>query len=418
MSAGESNPTQFRLELDRVLNSETFRGAEAIRRLLAYLAEKSLAGQGAGLKEFTIGTEAFNKPPGYDPQQDPTVRVMASKLRHKLDDYYRTEGSNNPVRIEFPKGHYLLNFVVRESVSLVAGAAQGRNWRRISLALAAALAVVLPLAAYWRAALSRGETAASQAWSPELRLLWHSYLESNRPILIVLGTPLFTKFTGGFLRDPRLNQWEDAERSERVRAVQRALESPFAMPSYNFTGIGEAQGVFLLSKLFVPVPARLDMKRSATLSWDDVASHNVIFLGSPKFNPQLKDLPVRQHFVIEGGSLKNLRPLPGEPEVFPETWAPQNGPLLEDHALVTRLPGLHGRGEITILAASSTEGTWAATEYVASRQHAAELVAKLRLPSGRLPNCYQVVVRARFKDQMPLETSYVTHRVLRTTNAE
>ena len=112
------------------------------------------------------------------------------------------------------------------------------------MALAAALAVVLPLAAYWRAALSRGETAASQAWSPELRLLWHSYLESNRPILIVLGTPLFTKFTGGFLRDPRLNQWEEAERSERVRAVQRALESPFAIPSYNFTGIGEAHGVF------------------------------------------------------------------------------------------------------------------------------------------------------------------------------
>ena len=92
MIAGESNATQFRLELERVLNSETFRGAEAIRRLLAYLAEKSLAGQGAGLKEFTIGTEAFNKPPGYDPQQDPTVRVLASKLRHKLDDYYRDGG--------------------------------------------------------------------------------------------------------------------------------------------------------------------------------------------------------------------------------------------------------------------------------------------------------------------------------------
>jgi hypothetical protein len=108
----------------------------------------------------------------------------------------------------------------------------------------------------------------------------------------------------------------------------------------------------------------------------------------------------------------------GEPAVFPEVWEPDNGPLLEDHALVTRLPGLHGRGEITILAASSTEGTWAATEYVASRQHAADLVAKLRLPSGRLPDGYQVVVRARFKDQVPIETSYVTHRVLQTTGGQ
>ncbi len=48
------------------------------------------------------------------------------------------------------------------------------------------------------------------------------------------------------------------------------------------------------------------------------------------------------------------------------------------------------------------------------RHCAGELVAKLRLPSGRLPDSYQVVVRARFKDQMPIETSYVTHRVLQT----
>ena len=413
--AGESNATQFRPELERVLNSETFRGAEGVRRLFAYLAEKSVAGQGAGLKEFTIGIEAFNKPTDYDPQQDPTVRVLASKLRHKLDEYYATEGLDDSVRIEFPKGHYLLTFQRRHAE---ARPQQGRNWRRISYALAATLAAVLLLAAWWRMASPPLRTTAGGALAPELKLLWRSYLEGNRPILIVLGTPLFTKFSGGFLRDPKVNQWDEAERSERVRTVQRALESPYAIPSYNFTGIGEAHGSFLLCKLFLAGKARLDMKRSTTLSWEDVGANNVIFLGSPKFNPQLEDLPVQPDFVIEGGSLRNLRPLPGEPAVFPEIWAPRHGPLLEDHALVTHLPGLHGRGEITILAASSTEGTWAATEYVTSRQHAAGLVARLRLPSGQLPDCYQVVVRARFKDQVPIEMSYVTHRVLKTNGAE
>lgn len=83
---------EFRLELERVLNSEVFLHSEAVRRLLAYLGEKSLAGQGAGLKEYTVGIEALKKPDGYDPQQDAAVRVLASKLRHKLDDYYRTGG--------------------------------------------------------------------------------------------------------------------------------------------------------------------------------------------------------------------------------------------------------------------------------------------------------------------------------------
>jgi hypothetical protein len=153
------------------------------------------------------------------------------------------------------------------------------------------------------------------------------------------------------------------------------------------------------------------LKRSNTLSWDDIGAHNVVFLGSPKFNPQSAEMPFEPQFVIEGGSLRNLRPRAGEPESFPETWSPSHV-LLEDHALVTRLPGLHGRGEITILAASSTEGTWAATEYCTEPLHARDLVARLRLPSGEVPRAYQIVVRAKFKDRVPIDTTYVTHRLL------
>ena len=37
------------------------------------------------------------------------------------------------------------------------------------------------------------------------------------------------------------------------------------------------------------------------LSWDDIQYHNVIFVGSPKFNSHLKDFPAKRDFVIEGG---------------------------------------------------------------------------------------------------------------------
>ena len=132
---------------------------------------------------------------------------------------------------------------------------------------------------------------------------------------------------------------------------------------------------------------------------------------------QLKDIPFEQDFVIEGGSLRNLQPRPGEPPKFPEVWTPSHSAILEDHALVTRLPGLHGHGEITILAASSTEGTWAAAEYVTRPQHAEELVTRLSLAPGKMPDAYQVVIRAKLKEQVPIETSYVTHRVLKVPAA-
>jgi hypothetical protein len=406
---------EFRQELERVLTSQMFRNSEAVSRLLAYLGERSLGGDGAGLKEFTIGVEAFHKPSDYNPQEDPTVRVLASKLRHKLQDYYQTEGADHPVQIELPKGHYLLKFGVRQPSRAGTSAGRLRRWQWASAALAAALVVALVAAGQWRSALrERGANASYRAWSPELELLWQPYLHGNRPILIALGTPLFTKVAGGFFRDPRLNEWEEAERSDRVRIVQKALESPYASPWFNFTGIGEANGAFLLCKLLLLRKADLLLKRSTAVTWEDIGTHNVIFLGSPKFNPKLKDIPFEQDFVLEGGSLRNRRPHRGEPQEFAEVWTPSHSTLLEDHALITRLPGLHGHGEITILAASSTEGTWAATEYVTRPQQARDLVAKLRLASGKMPEAYQVVIRAKYKDQVPIETSYVTHRVLET----
>jgi len=417
MDTVSDQAAEFRAELERLVTSAMFRGSPAVCRLLAYLGERWLAGEGGGLKEFTIGVEGFNKPADYDPQQDPTVRVVASKLRHKLGDYYQTEGRDHPVRIELPKGHYNLRLQPRQPAADGAGApelsAETRRWRRRFWATALALAVVVPLATYWRVALSQREAAATLLWTPDMELFWQPYLEGNRPILIALGTPLFTKFSQGFFRDPRLNNWEQAEGSARLRAVQKALDSSYASPWYNFTGIGEASGTFLLSKLLADRRPDLLLKRSAAFSWEDLSTHSAIFLGSPKFNPQLTVFPFEQDFVIEGGSLRNLRPRPGEPQKFPEIWTPDHSALLEDHALLSHLPGLHGQGQIMVLAASSTEGTWGVTEYVTNPAHVRELVARLRSPSGSLPEAYQVVIRVKIKDGVPIDVTYVTHRVLR-----
>jgi hypothetical protein len=411
--------SEFRAELQRVLDSDAFQHSDGLRRLLAYLGKKSLDGAAKELKEYTIGLEAFGKSSDYDPQQDPAVRVLASKLRHKLEDYYLKEGADHPVRIELPKGHYELKFELRQDKTLGLQhvlKVEVRKWRRISLGLAiCTLLLFVLLAARWRGALSQGgqvAASAQEAWTPELELIWQPYLESNRSVLISLGTPLFTKFSGGFFRNPKINDWQEAENSAQLRLLQKTLESPHAAPWHNFTGTGEATGAFLLGKLLEARKPDLVLKRSSVLSWDDIQQNNVIFLGSPKFNLHLKDLPAGEGFVIEGGSIQNLRPRPGEREIYADVWNPTHSVLLEDYALIYRLPGLHGRGEIMVLASSSTDGTWAAVEYVTQAEYAKDLVSRLRLPSGDLPESFQVVVKARFKEQVPVEISHVTHRVL------
>src|SRR5580704_4139760 len=91
-----------REELERVLNSATFRNAEVLRRLLKFLAEKSIAGQANQLKEYTVALECLGKPASYDPRHDSLVRIEVGRLRSKLVDYYRTEGENDPVALAIP----------------------------------------------------------------------------------------------------------------------------------------------------------------------------------------------------------------------------------------------------------------------------------------------------------------------------
>src|SRR5579862_9109784 len=95
-----------REQVDRILASDTLRASEVLRRMLRFLADKTFSGEADQLKEYSIGLDALGKPPTYDPRQDSGVRLQASRLRQKLDEYYRGEGSNDPVTIELPRGGF------------------------------------------------------------------------------------------------------------------------------------------------------------------------------------------------------------------------------------------------------------------------------------------------------------------------
>jgi Tol biopolymer transport system component len=96
-------------ELERLLASKGFAGANRAARFLRYVVERSLANDRAGLKEVVIGTEVFDRPAGYDPKIEPIVRIEARRLRTKLDDFYEAR-TDSAVRISVPKGAYLASF--------------------------------------------------------------------------------------------------------------------------------------------------------------------------------------------------------------------------------------------------------------------------------------------------------------------
>jgi TolB-like protein/Tfp pilus assembly protein PilF len=102
-----ASPDSVRRQLERILGSRAFANAERLRSFLRFVVEETLAERGDALKEYAIAREVCGRPTGFDPKQDPIVRVDANRLRTRLDAYYASEGAADPVRIELPKGAYV-----------------------------------------------------------------------------------------------------------------------------------------------------------------------------------------------------------------------------------------------------------------------------------------------------------------------
>jgi hypothetical protein len=382
-----------------------------LKRLLDYLGRQAIEGQADDLKEYRVGVEAFGKAEDYDPKLDSSVRVQASKLRQKLDEYYRTEGASDPIVIELPKGHFRLEFQPRHAEVLARAPKAGRHYRSRTVILAMLLVAALSAGLGWLAR-SRVGSRLVMPWTPEMQALWSPFLDSPRPIMVSLGTPLFTQVVHSFFRDPALNTWDAAAQSQPVESFKRMLGADAASPTFNYTGIGEATGAFALARLFTGRGVDVSLQASSLLTWEDIERHNVIFVGPAKFNVQTKDLPFTTDFEIRHSRLENIKPRPGEQRIFAEKRSP-DGQLEEGHALITRLPGLHGMGTILILASTSTEGTRAAVEFITRPEYATHFVRSMRKANGGIPQYFQAAVRVRFESQTPLAIEQVAFHVLK-----
>lgn len=110
------SPEAVQSEVERILSSEKFARSKRLRSLLRFTVAQTLQGNADTLKEYVIGTEVLKKPDSYDPRSDSLVRVLASRLRVKLREYYSDGGSDDPLVIEFPKGKYVPRFQRREQL--------------------------------------------------------------------------------------------------------------------------------------------------------------------------------------------------------------------------------------------------------------------------------------------------------------
>jgi hypothetical protein len=438
----EAYPCDDRVLLDqveRILHSEELRGSEALRRLLRFLAGKSVCGEADELKEYTVAIDGLGKPASYDPRQNSAVRIQVGRLRQKLADYYRTEGRHDPILIDVPKGRFKLKFELRDSSApalLHSGTAtehpsalpRGSTLRITMTALrfpaAVAAGVLLALAAVavynaLRPARARATAVAPIArWNADMEDLWRPFIATERPMIVAIEDPLFVELDGKrgtYYRDKTLNSWKDVTTSPTIQSLRNALKNREIAPSRYYTAFGEVDASFLLARVLGSRVQNLAVVKTSDLSMRELADNNVVFVGIENifFTSQIQAAPVEAPLEPVKEGIRNAHPGPNEPSVFFDRYSTAPSEEGIAYALVTHVPGPLGGNDVESFTCSRAAGYVAAVKAFTDPIFVSALVRKLKEASGgQMPRYYQVLLKVKFTAEVPTEITYVLARQL------
>ena len=101
---------QIRDQLERVVSSDGFSRSARMVHFLRFVVTEAIEGNGHKLKEYVVALEVFGRDASFDPKTSAVVRVEASRLRHRLQEYFLGPGRNDPIHIALPAGSYVPNF--------------------------------------------------------------------------------------------------------------------------------------------------------------------------------------------------------------------------------------------------------------------------------------------------------------------
>jgi hypothetical protein len=403
-------------QINRLVSSQALHSSESLCKLLRYLAKHVVDHPGTPIKEFQIATEVFGRPDDFDPQLDSMVRVQAGRLRSKLTEYYSSDGLEDSIVVELPKGTYVLSFhhrnhsAAKSPQGIANGAASKealetsteRRWGTevisLSIFLAAAILVIVWLMAT-RNSSPAGLASEGEPAPAAFRVFWKGFTSGPEEPWVVFSN-------AAFIGRPETGmRYRDATRDAGAYILD------------HYTGVGEVLAVHELDSVFGLLHRRIRVKRGSLFSLDDAKNNNLIFIGSPVENLSLLEIPGTQEFVFEqftSGPRKgdhaiiNRHPQPDEGKEFFAT--PSGVPLTEDYALLGLVKGMNQGQSVLILAGNTTIGTQAAVEYVCRQSSLEELLLRLSVSQNGDLKPFEAVIRAKVARGVPVETELVAIR--------
>ncbi len=360
--------------LHRVAGSLGFQKSKRLRELLLYLGERALENPSCVLHEQEIGVDVLGRAPDYDTSHDTLVRVQISQLRKRLQEFFATEGHDEPVIIEIPKGSYVPVFRARsETVPELEQSPHAAKPAVSGRSLLAGIAIGLTLAAlawavYGMAGHAGGRSVAQR---PTVDAFWTQLFGNSQTTYLVVSDVTLIEFQKLMGRPVPLSEYEvhefDRLAQENIAdPVQRALARGFV--NRIATSVSDVQVARDFGVLAAERHLSLNVVSARDLSSAVLSSQNVILLGSQRANPWVglfeEQMAFQTDYQENPPSVRfvNRSPQPGEPAAFQAEWR-RSG-----YCRVTYVAGPKRTSNALLISGSDVISTEAGGRFLASEE--------------------------------------------------
>ena len=391
-----------------------------MREFLLYVGQRTLKDGCDQIHEQEIGSEVFGRPAGYDTSMDNIVRVNASELRKRIEDYFETDGAAEPLILDIPRGGYKPVFrprsIQRDIVAEPATAALPPSaqavYRRLLIAAAAA---IVALAAVCSVLFTENHAMHKllYAWqrTPTVNSFWSGFLGAKPNTDVILADTSFA-----LIQDITRKQIPLTEYLSRnyINTLQSPVFSDdrrqdLAMIAVRNNGsLGDFRAALHILALD-PLGKNIHLHSARDYTPALAKQDNIILIGARKSNPWGDLFAGAMNFTAEYDPdrlidyIRNRAPAAGEQQ----TYATSSLPPGSGYSVVAYLPNPQQAGKVLIVAGTDSAATEGAGEFLTSEDQLARFQSVLHVT--KLPY-FEVLLQTTHLNGTPIDAKILAYR--------
>lgn len=409
--------------VQRVASSRQLGKASQLRDILLYVCRRALTENASSISEQEIGCKVLGRRPDFNPNEDNIVRAQVRHLRHKLDEYFISEGAEEPIVLTIPKGGYLPQFEARPAQPAPVAAATGGQLRRTIVLVWILLAgLAITGAVLWKQQEANGHApAATDGAALRSDPLWSRIFVPGRETSIVMADTCMVMLQDILDVDVPLTEYLGGGYPEKLIAPVANPELRAALKliaARQYTSLGDATTAARLMEVSHRYAAHTNIRYSRYISLREFKSGNFILIGSRRGMPWEQLFEPQLNFYLEENrqtrkyQFRNRAPAPGEKALYAASNEGETSQ--ESYANITLLPNLGGTGQVLILSGIDMAATEAAGERVSGADFPATLARLLGSRVGQAPaSSIEILLQAKTIGGTSGQSKIVAYRLLK-----